>query len=180
MEKVVLCAGRESLLFVYLRGLSREKELHSGDRRYVTCSRDAAGVGGRRKATKEIKPISTPLARKLVTQCARVRDGDVVQIQGGVRDIELLENIWVETAKLGADVIVTLAPCDQTFRRLFADVPAQFDSRTSSVSMSLAKTITVLISVTPWNRDQHWQTSRPNDPCTVPGPAADRGHSSAA
>lgn len=87
------------------------------------------------------------LAKKLVNQCARVKDRDIVQIGGGARDIELLEALTVESAKLGADTLMLLAPSDRTMRRLYTDVPAKFDSRTSPLAMRLAETITVSIGV---------------------------------
>jgi leucyl aminopeptidase (aminopeptidase T) len=87
------------------------------------------------------------LANKLVTQCARVKDGDIVQIAGGIRDVELLENLAVEAAKQGADTLLTLSPSDQTVRRLYTDVPAKFDSRLSPLGLKLVETITVIISV---------------------------------
>lgn len=96
---------------------------------------------------KETKPDPDALAKKLITQCARVKDGDIIQISGGVRDVELLESLTVEAAKLGADPLVTLFTSDRTSRRLYTDVPARFDSRTSPVTMKLAETVTVMIGV---------------------------------
>src|SRR5207248_1220977 len=87
------------------------------------------------------------LAKKLITKCARVKDGDVVQISGGVRDLDLLESLTVEVAKLGADPLLTLSPSDQTMRRLFTDVPAKFDSRTSPLALKLAETVTVTVGI---------------------------------
>ena len=42
------------------------------------------------------------LAQKLVNQCAAVKEGEVVLITGGVKDIELLEDIAVKVGKVGA------------------------------------------------------------------------------
>ena len=95
----------------------------------------------------EPKPDPDALAKKLVTQCARVKDGDIVQISGGARDAELLESLAVEAAKLGADPLLTLTPGDRTSRRLFLDVPAKYDSRTSPLGLKLAETVTVTIAV---------------------------------
>ena len=78
---------------------------------------------------KEIKPDPEVLAKKLITQCARVKDGDIVQISGGVRDIELLESLTVEAAKLGADTLLLLSPSDRTFRRLRCQVHGRRRSR---------------------------------------------------
>src|SRR6266852_4516675 len=96
---------------------------------------------------KETKPDPDALAKKLITQCARVKDGDIVQISGGVRDVELLESLTLEAAKLGAYTLPTLSLSDWTRRRLYTDVPAKFDARPSPVGQKLAETVTVTIDV---------------------------------
>jgi aminopeptidase len=96
---------------------------------------------------KATKPDADALAKKLITQCARVKDGDLVQIYGGARDVELLESLAVEAAKLGADTLLTLSPSDRTLRRLFTEVPAKYDSRVSPLGRKLAETVTVMIDV---------------------------------
>jgi aminopeptidase len=96
---------------------------------------------------QETKPDADVLAKKLITKCARVKDGDLVQISGGVRDVELLESLTVEAAKLGADTLLNLSVGDRTSRRLYTDVPARFDSRTSPLGMKLAEAVTVMIGV---------------------------------
>jgi leucyl aminopeptidase (aminopeptidase T) len=87
------------------------------------------------------------LAQKLVTQCTRVQDGDIVRITGGVRDVELLESLMVQVAKVGGDPLLYLTPSDRTSRRLYMDVPAKFDQRTSPLELKLAELTTVQISV---------------------------------
>jgi leucyl aminopeptidase (aminopeptidase T) len=89
------------------------------------------------------------LAQKLVAQCARVQDGDIVQIMGGARDAELLESLAVQVAKVGGDPLIVLAPGDRTMRRLYTDVPARFDARTPPLGLKLADQITVQIGVDP-------------------------------
>jgi hypothetical protein len=96
---------------------------------------------------KETKPDPDALAKKLITQCARVKDGDIVQISGGVRDIELLESLIVEAARLGADTLLLFSPSDRTVRRLYINVPAKYDSRISPLALKLAETVTVTIGV---------------------------------
>jgi aminopeptidase len=96
---------------------------------------------------QQVNPDPGALAKRLVTQCARVKDGDIVQISGGVRDVDLLENLAVEAAKLGADTLLTLSPSDGTIRRLYTDVPPKFDSRVSPLALKLAETVTVVIGV---------------------------------
>jgi len=86
------------------------------------------------------------LAHKLVTQCAGVHEGDLVRISGGVRDAELLENLAVHTRKVGAFPLVTLRS-DRMERRMFDDVPKEFDSQTSEFGVRIATMITARIFV---------------------------------
>jgi leucyl aminopeptidase (aminopeptidase T) len=96
---------------------------------------------------KETSPGVTTLAKKLVTHSARVKDGDVVLIGGGARDVELMEALALETAKTGGDWLIMLMPGDATSLRLYTDVPAKFDTRASAMDLKLAETITVRIFV---------------------------------
>jgi leucyl aminopeptidase (aminopeptidase T) len=96
---------------------------------------------------KETRPDPDALAKKLITQCARVQDGDLVQISGGVRDVELLESLDVEAARRGADTLLTLIPSDRTLRRLHTEVPAEVNARTSPLGLKLAEAVTVMINV---------------------------------
>lgn len=86
------------------------------------------------------------LAQKLVIQCASIHEGDLVFVSGGVRDVELLENIAVHVRKLGAFPLVTLGS-DRMTRRMFDDVPTKYDSQTPEFALKLANLITAQIGV---------------------------------
>jgi leucyl aminopeptidase (aminopeptidase T) len=86
------------------------------------------------------------LAEKLVTQCAGIHEGDLVRISGGVRDIELLENLAVNVRKLGAFPLVTLSS-DRMTRRMYDDVPDEYDAQTSDFGVILAGIISARIHV---------------------------------
>ncbi len=105
------------------------------------------GVSLADEKPKAAVPAADELAKQLVNKVAGVKDGDIVEISGQARDIELLESLSVECAKVGADTIVTLNPTDRTTRRLFTEVPEKFDKRTPPLGMKLAETITVSFSV---------------------------------
>jgi len=92
------------------------------------------------------------LAQKLVNQCASIREGDQVLIYGGVRDIELLENLAVHVRKLGAFPLVTFGS-DRMTRRMYTDVPTKYDSQTPELDLKLANLITAQIGVD-WNETQ--------------------------
>ena len=86
------------------------------------------------------------LAQKLVSQCANIHEGDLVQVSGGVRDFELLENIAVHVRKVGAFPLVSLNS-DRTARRMFDDVSAKYDSQSPEFGLKLAGLITAQIDV---------------------------------
>ena len=86
------------------------------------------------------------LAQKLVTQCAGIHEGDIVLVSGGVRDVELLEDVAVQVRKLGAFPLVTLGS-DRMTRRMFTDVPAKYDSQTPEFDLKLLNLVTAIISV---------------------------------
>ena len=48
------------------------------------------------------------IARALVNQSARVKEGEFVRINGGVRDLQLLEDVAIATRRLGAWPLVRI------------------------------------------------------------------------
>ena len=86
------------------------------------------------------------VAEKLVLQCAGIQESDLVLITGGVRNVELLENIAVEVRKIGAFPLVTLQS-DRMTRRVYTDVPEKYDSQPPGFELQLANLITATIVV---------------------------------
>ena len=86
------------------------------------------------------------LAQRLVNQSAGVKENDIVQISGGVRDLELLENIATNVRKIGAFPFVTI-DSDRMTKRSYADVPEKFDAQTPILGMKLADIVNVVITV---------------------------------
>ncbi|GAA4858669.1 hypothetical protein GCM10023332_08210 [Luteimonas vadosa] len=86
------------------------------------------------------------LAERIVTQSAAVRDGDVVVITGRPHDAELMENIAVHAARVGAQPMI-LYSSDRLAKRLFFDVPAEYDSRPDELGMQMAGMADVFISL---------------------------------
>jgi leucyl aminopeptidase (aminopeptidase T) len=85
------------------------------------------------------------VARNLV-QAAMVKSGDKVLINGSIRDAALLEDIAVETMKVGAHPLITLSS-ERLFRRSFDEVPARFDNVTSPVGRLLVDQFDVQINL---------------------------------
>ncbi len=84
------------------------------------------------------------LSNRLVTQVAGVKEGEIVFVRGGVRDLELLENINTDVRKAGAFPLLTIGS-DRMFKKYYEEVPEKYDSpyRAKQFGMSqdnLAKT----------------------------------------
>lgn len=89
---------------------------------------------------------SEALAEKLVNQCANIQEGEFVLITGGVRDLELLENIVINVRKLGAFPLLTIGS-DRITRRIFTDVPEKYDTQTPELDLKLLGFVNAIISV---------------------------------
>lgn len=86
------------------------------------------------------------VAKKLVGQCAGIKENEAVMITGGVRDLELLENLGVHARALGAFPLVVLES-ERMTKRMFDDVPARFDSQPPAFTLKLADSVNAIISV---------------------------------
>ena len=97
--------------------------------------------------TGKAQPVdSEELAQRLVNQCANIREGENVLITGGVRDIELLENIAVNVRKIGAFPLIAVGS-DRLTRRLYADVPEKYDNQVPDFDMKLSGFVNAQIAI---------------------------------
>ncbi len=97
-------------------------------------------------AKKTIPTDLQELARRIVTQSAGVKEGEIVRISGSVRDLELLENIDIEVQKVGGHPLLTI-DSERMAKKYYAEVPEKYDSKERKLGMALAKTVNVNISV---------------------------------
>jgi leucyl aminopeptidase (aminopeptidase T) len=95
-----------------------------------------------KKAPTDLKS----LAAKIVNQSAGVKDGEIVLINGGLRDFELLENIVTEVQKVGGEPLLSVNS-EKITKRSFTDVPEKYDSHEPKLDLALVKTANVLINV---------------------------------
>jgi leucyl aminopeptidase (aminopeptidase T) len=77
------------------------------------------------------------LSNRLVTQVAGVKEGEIVFVNGGVRDMELLENITTDVRKVGAFPLLTVGS-DRMFKKYYEEVPDKYDARTPDLDLKLA------------------------------------------
>lgn len=92
------------------------------------------------------EPDLKATADTLVTQCASIKQGDLVLITGKPTDIELLENVAVNVRKLGAFPLVSIGT-ERLARRVYDEVPAKYDTQTDQLDLKLAGLINARISV---------------------------------
>ncbi len=86
------------------------------------------------------------VAQKLVTENARIKEGDVVLVTGGTRDAELLEDIAVQVRKAGAQPLL-LMNSEQMAKRMWTDVPEKYDAQDPKLNMKLAEMVDAVIGV---------------------------------
>lgn len=96
--------------------------------------------------TQSKNPETEALAQKLVNQCAHIQEGEFVLVTGGVRDLELLENIAVNVRMLGAFPLLSIGS-DRITRRMYTDVPEKFDTQSPESDMKLLNIVDAIISV---------------------------------
>lgn len=87
---------------------------------------------------KKAAPVDLEaLSDRLVTQVAGVKEGEIVFINGAVRDLELLENLNTDVRKVGAFPLLTI-DSDRMFKKYYEEVPEKYDSQTRDLALKLA------------------------------------------
>lgn len=86
------------------------------------------------------------LAQKIVNQCAAVREDDIVLISGGIKNMELLEDIAVNVCKKGGSPIISVWS-DRITSRYLAEVPVIYDAKSPEISLNLYGFVDVVINV---------------------------------
>jgi aminopeptidase len=106
----------------------------------------------------EIKTAPTPvpakqalvdldaLSNRIVAQTAGVKEGDIVLISGGVRDMELLENITTDVRRVGAFPLLTVGS-DRMIKKYFVQVPEKYDAQNRVLDLKLSAIATVTIGI---------------------------------
>lgn len=92
------------------------------------------------------------IAQKLVTQCAAVQEGEMVYIEGGSKEFELLENIVVNVRKVGGRPLASFGS-DQLTRRWWTEVPEKYDTQSREPSVKFWNLFSAGIFVS-YNEDE--------------------------
>src|SRR5436305_4588871 len=86
------------------------------------------------------------VSNRIITQVAAVKENDVVFINGGVRDFELLEDLDTDTRKLGAFPLLTVSS-DRMAKKYYDEVPEKYDTQPPDFDLKLATMPTVAIGI---------------------------------
>ena len=86
------------------------------------------------------------VSNRLVTQVAGVKENDVVFLNGGVRDFELLENLNTDVRKVGAFPLLSVSS-DRMAQQYYKEVPEKYDTQSPDLDMKMATLPTVAISI---------------------------------
>ncbi|NOT62633.1 MAG: aminopeptidase [Acidobacteria bacterium] len=85
------------------------------------------------------KPDYAAIAQKVVAQCANIQEGEIVQINGEVKDHELLRELSLAVSKLGAFPLLQIYKQDNEWqKRVMQEMPAKWDSQTNQLGLKLA------------------------------------------
>jgi leucyl aminopeptidase (aminopeptidase T) len=82
------------------------------------------------------------LSNRIVTQTAGIREGDIVIVNGGVRDMELLENIATDVRTVGAHPLITVGS-DRMVKKYFEKVPEKYDVQSNALNLKIRAIATV-------------------------------------
>src|SRR6266404_9075950 len=91
-------------------------------------------------------PDAGAISNRLLTQVAGVKEGDVVFISGGVRDLELLEDLATDARKVGAFPLLTISS-DRMAKKYYEEVPEKYDTQSPDFDLKLATLPTAAISI---------------------------------
>ena len=94
------------------------------------------------------KPDYAAIAQKVVAQCANIKEGEIVQISGEIKDAELLEEISLEVRKLGAFPLLQMYSYNEArARRAWQEMPAKWDAQTDQLGLKLASLVNANITI---------------------------------
>ncbi|MHC4414524.1 MAG: aminopeptidase [Planctomycetota bacterium] len=101
----------------------------------------AAGLAGPQPALDTAK-----IADTLVNTSSNIRYGELVLINGGTRDQQLLEDIAVEVRKLGAHPLISIES-DRLTRKMVEEVDQRYDAQEPALALRMAEIVDAIITV---------------------------------
>ena len=97
-------------------------------------------------AKKSGAPDPEAVSNRVVTQVAGIKEGDVVFISGGVRDLELVEDLVTDSRKVGAFPLLTINS-DRMAKKYYEEVPEKYDTQSPELDLKLSTLPNVAINI---------------------------------
>jgi leucyl aminopeptidase (aminopeptidase T) len=86
------------------------------------------------------------IAERIVAECAGVHEGDLVLVTGDVRDMDLVEDLSIASARHGA-APMQLVERERAGVRYFTEVPEKYDGTRATFALQMAAIPSVFLSV---------------------------------
>lgn len=108
----------------------------------------ALALGSSVVAAQPAKPAPdyAPLAEKIVTVSANVKEGEIVEISGGVLDLPLLEEVAIAVRKRGGFPLLTIGS-DKLAKAENTQIPEKYDAQRPKLGLELANIVDVYIRI---------------------------------
>jgi leucyl aminopeptidase (aminopeptidase T) len=111
-------------------------------------NKETAAVKPAADAAAMPRPDYAAIAQKVVAQCAGVKEGEIVEISGEVKDYELLRELAHAVRKLGAFPLTSMYKQDIAWqKKAMLEMPAKWDSQVNQLGLKLAGLSNVNISL---------------------------------
>jgi aminopeptidase len=121
----------------------------------------AGALSGSAQPAKAPAPNYAEIANRIVGTSAHVKEGDVVQIDGGPADLPLMEELSIACSVRGAYPLLTISTESLTKKWIAQSLP-KYDAKVNTAALALAKSVDVIISI-PSTRDDSIYASFPGE-----------------
>lgn len=98
------------------------------------------------RAVAESKIDAKAVAERIVGEAAGIREGELVLVEGDVRDLELVEELSLATAGRGAHPLQLLGR-ERTGKRYYTDVPDKYDAARATFALKLVELLDAYVAV---------------------------------
>lgn len=121
----------------------------------------AGALSSSAQPSKAAAPNYVEIANRIVGTSANVKEGDVVQIDGGPADLPLMEELSLACTQRGAFPFLTITTESLNKKWMVQSLP-KYDTKVNGAALALAKAVNVIISI-PSSRDDSIYAGFPGD-----------------
>ncbi|MBI5068544.1 MAG: aminopeptidase [Deltaproteobacteria bacterium] len=98
------------------------------------------------RAAADAKVDARGIAERIVGEASGIKEGDLVLVEGQVRDLDLVEELSLAVARRGAHPLQTLGR-ERTGKRYYTEVPEKYDAARASFALKLVESLDAYVSV---------------------------------